>query len=312
MGNWKVIVNGSTQDLDTNYNFKVQQMLGSGMPTLNNISTSFGLLDGALFQRTRVDVRSMTLVGYINGGSSVAELHSKRSDLIDVLKPDRSASIQPVVLQYTGGASTLQASTFLESGLELNNISVNDELNMALRFISYDPYWEKTTSTSAALTTQASFTANYVAQRAASGGWHNMANGLNGQAYALATTSNGASLWAGGAFTTAGGATACRIARWTGSSWAAASTGMNAGHVQTLAIAPDDSVWAGGVDFTTAGGTTVNRIARWNGSTWVAASTGMNDTVNSIVIGRDGSVYAGGGLYNGRRNGSRKASPVER
>lgn len=295
MGNWKIIVNGNTQDLDTNYSFKVQQMIGSGMPPLNNISTSFGLLDGALFQRTRVDARSFTLVGYINGGSSVAELHGKRSDLIDAFKPDRSASPQPVVLQYTGGASTLQASAFLESGLELNNISVNDELNMALRLVSYDPYWEKATSTSATLTVQTTFSASRVAQRAASGGWSTLSTGLGGVVNAIVASGDGPVLVFGGNFTTAGGATACRVAQWSGAAWSKVGNAMS-GQVNTLVFDRSRELLIAGGFFNTASGFTANSIAKWSGTAWTSMSSGMDATVKTLLAHSSGSIIAGGGF----------------
>ncbi|MGB9613419.1 MAG: chitobiase/beta-hexosaminidase C-terminal domain-containing protein, partial [Candidatus Margulisiibacteriota bacterium] len=48
--------------------------------------------------------------------------------------------------------------------------------------------------------------------------WQALGSGMNGSVYALAVDSSG-NLYAGGSFTTAGGVSANRIAKWNGSSW---------------------------------------------------------------------------------------------
>jgi hypothetical protein len=90
----------------------------------------------------------------------------------------------------------------------------------------------------------------------------------------------GPALYAGGAFTTAGGVTVNGIARWDGHAWSALAgpggvgVGGSAPHIYTLGVFDDGSgdgpaLYAGGA-FTTAGGVTVNQIARWDGSGWSA------------------------------------------
>lgn len=50
--------------------------------------------------------------------------------------------------------------------------------------------------------------------------------GCNGQVRALAVDSGG-NIYVGGTFTTAGGVSANRIAKWDGSAWSALGSGMN-------------------------------------------------------------------------------------
>ena len=118
--------------------------------------------------------------------------------------------------------------------------------------------------------------------------WVSMSPGMNDIVYALAVS--GTDLYVGGKFTTAGGVSANRIAKWDGSTWSALGSGMN-GSVYALAVVGTD-LYAGGF-FTTAGGTTVDHIAKWDGATWSALGTGTNDLVAAFaVIGTD--LYAGG------------------
>ena len=93
-------------------------------------------------------------------------------------------------------------------------------------------------------------------------------NGTNSAVGALSVFDDGSgpALYAGGAFTQAGGAGANHIAKWNGSEWAPLGVGVN--HwVQALSPFND----GGGSDlyvagwFTTAGGQVANRIAAWTG-----------------------------------------------
>jgi cortical protein marker for cell polarity len=106
--------------------------------------------------------------------------------------------------------------------------------------------------------------------------------------YALAVS--GSELYAGGAFTTAGGITANGIAKWDGASWSALVSGVN-GSVRAIAISGSD-LYAGG-SFTTANGVAANRIAKWNGSSWSALGSGVHSNVQALAA-FGGQVYAGG------------------
>ncbi|MGP1345371.1 MAG: hypothetical protein ACTS3F_01710 [Phycisphaerales bacterium] len=130
--------------------------------------------------------------------------------------------------------------------------------------------------------------------------------GTNGDVLALTVHNDGTgdAIYAGGQFTTAGGVTVNRIAKWTGSTWQPLAgptlIGMNF-NVYALESHAGE-LFAGG-SFVSAGGVTVNRIARWNGSAWAPlsgpAGTGVagGNIVRAIVSHNDGSgpaIYAGG------------------
>lgn len=301
MSNWRIVVSGSAVDPETStsYSFNIQQWPGAGMPPIQNISTDFGYLDGAIFQRQRVPATALTLTGIVNG-SSVADLHTKRRNLINAVKPDRSASQEAVVLQYLGSGSTRQASAFFEGGLELGEVDVYRE-KVALRFVQFDPCWESTTSSSATLTVQSTVAnANSVMQRAASGGWGALGSGFNSAVYSIASASDG-SLIFGGAFTTASGAAACRIAKWNNgfSNIGSASAFVN-GEVNAVAVGRDGYIYAGGT-FTSVSGTTCCQIARYTGTGWTTwgggigfPGAGNSSLCNAIAVDSDGNVLVAG------------------
>ena len=124
-------------------------------------------------------------------------------------------------------------------------------------------------------------------------------NGTNFFVQALALASNG-DVYVGGAFTTAGGAAANRVAHWNGMSWSPLGTGTSNGmndNVYALTVASNGEVYVGG-QFTTAGGTIANRVARWNGTAWnplgSSLDNGINDGLFAVAVAGNGDVYVGG------------------
>ncbi|MDO8628897.1 MAG: right-handed parallel beta-helix repeat-containing protein, partial [Phycisphaerales bacterium] len=100
-------------------------------------------------------------------------------------------------------------------------------------------------------------------------------------------------------FTTAGGGSANRIAKWNGSAWSALGTGMNA-EVYALTVfdgGTGPALYAGGI-FTTAGGVSAHYIARWEPSCTVfvdADAAGANDGTswaNAFRFLQDALAYA--------------------
>ena len=113
----------------------------------------------------------------------------------------------------------------------------------------------------------------------------------------------GPALYAGGRFTTAGGTSASRMAKWDGTSWSALGTGVSSGSIFTFVDAlvvfdagSGPALHAGG-SFTTAGDVSAKKIARWNGSAWSALGSGMDGSVYALTELDDGggpALYAGG------------------
>jgi trimeric autotransporter adhesin len=116
---------------------------------------------------------------------------------------------------------------------------------------------------------------------------------------ALACDSSG-NLYAGGAFTTAGGLGATNVAKWNGSTWSALGAGVGSvdaggynSYVNTLVCDGAQNLYAGGL-FASAGGVSANAIAKWDGSGWSALDSGVNGSVNALAFDTNGNLYAAG------------------
>src|SRR3990172_1266317 len=118
--------------------------------------------------------------------------------------------------------------------------------------------------------------------------WTALGSGMNAAVYAIAVM--GGELYAGGNFTTAGGVSANKIAKWNGTNWTALGSGMN-NSVNAIAVMGGE-LYAGGA-FTTAGGVSANKIAKWNGTNWTALGSGVNNHVYAFEV-MGGELYAGG------------------
>ncbi|MDO7875287.1 Ig-like domain-containing protein [Hymenobacter sp. ASUV-10] len=118
-------------------------------------------------------------------------------------------------------------------------------------------------------------------------------NGTNAPILALAMDNSG-NLYAGGEFTTAGGQTANRVARWNGRAWSALGSGVN-NFVNALLFDASNNLYVAG-GFTTAGSAPANRIARWNGTTWSTLGTGLNNGATDLRFDSAGNLYVVGGF----------------
>lgn len=294
MSDWKIVDGGSTFDFETDLHFKVQQAPGTGMPPVTNVRSEYGLLDGALYQRTRADTRQFSLIGTLKGDTT-ADLHSRRRALVDRVKMDRSASQQPTVIQYLGSGSTLQASGFYTGGLEFGDVEHNIEANVGLGFEMLDPYWEAQTAGSQSLTSGEVFEACHIVQRNTSGSWTNMDGGMN--ASVLALEYDGGIWYAGGAFTTAGSNAAQYVAQYDGNEWTClgASNALD-GLVHDMAFdANGDLVVVGA--FLNVSGSSQFGNAKWSpsASAWSKIGAGCAiGTTLTVAIGNDNTYYLGG------------------
>lgn len=119
-------------------------------------------------------------------------------------------------------------------------------------------------------------------------------SGVNGEVHAMCVLPNG-DLCVAGAFLSAGGAQANRIATWNGSAWSLLGTGLS-GPAFSLAVAPSGNLVVGG-NFAQAGGTSALDIAQWDGSAWQAMPGLTQPTsVNALLAMPNQLLYAFGNL----------------
>ncbi|HVU65198.1 MAG TPA: GC-type dockerin domain-anchored protein [Phycisphaerales bacterium] len=106
----------------------------------------------------------------------------------------------------------------------------------------------------------------------------------------------GGEVLVGGSFSTAGGASASRIARYSpaSNSWSSLGSGSNS-FVSALAVLPSGEVLAGGT-FTLAGGVPASGVACFNPLTnaWSALGAGTSGNVNGLIVLPGGDVIVGG------------------
>lgn len=147
MGTWSIkkTAADSAVTFKSLLGIEVLNATGVGLPPVKNITTPFGLTDGAYFQRAVVQSRTFTLVCGIPAESR-ASLHSIRHSLISYTNRDRSTTAQPCVVQYTEGSLTLEIDAYYDAGLEFGEVKGHVE-RVPLRFVAVNPFWRNASQT---------------------------------------------------------------------------------------------------------------------------------------------------------------------
>ena len=127
------------------------------------------------------------------------------------------------------------------------------------------------------------------------GAWEPMGGGMDGSVNSLAVYRG--ELIAAGGFTMASGHAADRIARWTGSEWAAMPGGGADGGIQSI-IAYRDWLIATG-SFETIGGVEADGLARWDGSQWSSIPGNLFLSIDGMAVYGDTLVVIGVSLASG-------------
>lgn len=122
--------------------------------------------------------------------------------------------------------------------------------------------------------------------------WGAVGTGMNNAVHALAVS--GGELYAGGWFsraTNSGGASVAvnQIARWDGSSWISAGSGLGGLNVYALVVS-GSVLYAGG-----QGATFPHNVAKWDGQNWVNLGSGIESYSDVYALAVSGTnLYAGG------------------
>lgn len=279
------------------YGFRLIAILGLGLSALVDQSLEIPGL-GALPQGTGTTVRDFTVLGQMEGDTP-RHLMAQRAGLIDVFKPDVTVSPQELILRYQhcdeDGNPDSQSVDIIckyQSGMEGTGAQLQERL--ALGFRQYVPFIKSTFSSGVQLGYNTQITGvNNIMLRGVDGTWEKLGDGANDSIYAMAISPNG-ELYVGGAFTSCGGvANTNKLAKWTGSAWAAVTTASIDDIIQTIAFDAAGNLYVGGA-FVNLNGTGIKWIAKFNGLNWTALGPAGNNGVYSIAIDQSGKVYAGG------------------
>lgn len=135
--------------------------------------------------------------------------------------------------------------------------------------------------------------------------WSAMGTGLAGGGaigYAVCVAPNG-QIYVGGDFTTAGGVSCLYVARWDGFQWrtVGATSGVNTIVYTIINAGNGKTLYMGGIFVTSNGGSvTYNYVAQIDTTSNLLSQmgngidNGVGGLVRTLVVGRDGVVYAGG------------------
>jgi hypothetical protein len=123
---------------------------------------------------------------------------------------------------------------------------------------------------------------------------------MNGIVYALAFHEG--NLYAGGAFTTAGGSTAYSIAKWNGTSWSNLSSQYVSGTVRAFAFDSSDNLYAAG-NFTAAidADTTAYNVLKWTAATatYEALGSSLGNYTYALAYDTNNNYLYAGGAFTG-------------
>lgn len=121
--------------------------------------------------------------------------------------------------------------------------------------------------------------------------WAVLGEGMNGSVSAVVTAPDG-SVYAGGWFTEAGGASANYVAKWDGTAWSPLGSGVNS-NVYDLALDSQGNLYACGM-FSQAGGSPASGVAKWNGTEWSALGSGVGWLAAALAVDSHDNLYVGG------------------
>lgn len=291
MGTWSLINPAGDELPLRNLGVSVAMQAGTGMPPMHHVALESATEAGALWQRSRAGVRTLTLTMTLRQRD--ATLNAIRTQLIHALNPHLIGSIgiqsRRALLRYTSPANAVQMSVVYASGLEDSPIAAEERLAtepspLTLTFLAHDPLWIATAATDPLpLTFAATINGGYVYRRMC-GQWSALGN-IGGAVNALVFDTHG-TLYAAGSFSG-------YIKQWnaTTATWEAVGSGGGPDWVQyALAVGPNGAVYVGGQSASAI-------VHAWDGSTstWAAlAPWSMSHTVYALRVGDDGTLYAGG------------------
>ena len=274
-------------------------VMGLGMGTFSQHYTNI-ITGGAVYEGHTRKPRNFSLLLHYTG--SMSDIWDDKNAILDAIRPDYTGIFQPMVLRFQGTDASGNEATEPLDIVCIPQVSHTDPPQTPalqediLSFTALDSILPGAYQEGAELDFADSLAnANRIIMRDSDGIFANLGSGLNGTVFALATDASG-NLYAGGAFTTAGGVTVNRIAKWDGSTWSALGSGVN-DTVFDIIFDNNGNLYATG-SFTLAGGVANTvRIAKWDGTNWSPLGTGLSGGTGggmSLALDASGNLYCGG------------------
>lgn len=296
---------------------------GLGMASIKNQTQPYADAPGDYFQSTKILSRPITLSFFTkrpyrprtNRLPTLYPLHQLRQQLLDVVKPDRTAGQEAFTLEYTDGEISLYLKARYDSGMEGEWDVRNEFINaFPLRLLSVSPFFLEDDQEVSALNFRTTHTINYIIQRI-NGEWSEMNGGFDGQVLDIVIGPRGQPV-AVGSFILANNDVnaidpmifANRIAWWDGEKWNQYGVGAN-NTIRAVAFGPDGKMYVVG-DFTFIGGVAANYIAYLEtDGTWHAMGLGLGGPGYAVAVASNNDVYVG---FNGTTAGTAIAYYVAR
>jgi len=297
---------GALVDLETTYGIHVTTSVGLGLPPLKHKRLDTPSAAGALLDDVHVEPRILTLAAWVNAPNDDADdsvLALARDNLINALKLDRVATLQPVTLYFTSASRTFELHAFYEAGLERNLTEFRFE-KFALRLLCYDAFLYEIGEEATPLDALDTTTFSYVGARlrAAYGQWDPLGPTTVGDAvYCVCVASDG-TIFVGGAFTGwDGNAGWDYLVKYENGAWArVGGAGDFNAAVYALTMSPNPRILYIGGLFTNAGGATGDYVAQYNldGNVVSPLSGGGTGVVYALALAPTGDLYIGGDFTN--------------
>ena len=304
MAEWTLVLpNNTTLGLTENNDLAVVGISGAGMPPINNIYTSYGLADGALYQRSAVQPRLVTILVDAAGTSWVG-LHNLRAKLIEAVNPHEAT---PITLKYSAGGSKpdLYLDCYYDAGLEGGVTEGFVEKGMALRLLATDPYWEGAAGTAHTLGVRQSVDdVSGIVWREADGTINNMDTGISDGSYvygiARSTSGTTAGALVFGNFTAVGstpeisvaGAASWNAAIWAKlvTPWTSISDHSTGGAFAFHPAEGPGCIYIGGT-YVGTGPAIKYGVWKYDGTTWTWISTGVEQPF-ALAVSPSGGLWA--------------------
>lgn len=276
------------------YDVEVKQMQGIGMAPVQHYSQEYGLLDGALYQGSKIRPRVFQLTSQIVA-SGIQNLHVKREQFIDAIKLNLVGKQQPLTLRYNGSGEIRQIKALYEDGMAFDTATPFMEV-LPLRFVSYDPFWYEEGNQAGSIPPVV-LASGIITQRNKYGEWDNLDATYNGAVKAIDYDKLRGYYVFGGAFTLPQ-AGVSKYDPIDGTYSLLGGFGVSGGGVNAVAIDQiTGDVYIGG-DFTTVVGVPNTRgLAKWDRvtDTWETVGNGLlNGAVNTLAFGHNRVLYFGG------------------